>query len=177
MTLTAIVAAVATTTSLNGEWQFAKYGAGRAPASAEEVLPERWQTVSVPHDWAIAGPFDPYENSAAGCLPFRADGWYRRSFDLSADAARALAAGGRAYLSFDGVMARPRVYVNGHDAGGWDYGYMGFTLDVTGLVKEGKNDLAVLASTRHHWSRWYPGGGIYRDVALTVKTPDSLVPG
>ena len=177
MTLTAIVAAVATATSLNGEWQFAKYGAGRAPASAEEVLPERWQTVSVPHDWAIAGPFDPYENSAAGCLPFRADGWYRRSFDLSADAARALAVGGRAYLSFDGVMARPRVYVNGHDAGGWDYGYMGFTLDVTGLVKEGENDLAVLASTRHHWSRWYPGGGIYRDVALTVKTPDSLVPG
>ena len=92
MTLTAILAAGATATSLNGEWQFAKCGAGRAPASAAEVLPERWQTVRVPHDWAIAGPFDPYENSAAGCLPFRADGWYRRSFDLSADAARALAA-------------------------------------------------------------------------------------
>ena len=177
MTITAILAAVAAATSLNGEWQFAKYGAGRAPASAAEVLPERWRTVRVPHDWAIEGPFDPYESNATGCLPSRADGWYRRKFSVSAASAAAIAAGGRAYLSFDGVMARPRVYVNGRDAGGWDYGYMGFTLDVTEFVKEGENDLAVFASTRHHWSRWYSGGGIYRDVALVVKTPDSLVPG
>ena len=168
---------LAASVSLNGTWEFARHDVGRAPSSVDDVLPERWASVTVPHDWAISGPFDLKNNTSCGGLPFKADGWYRRSFEVAENESKIISSGGKAYLTFDGVMARPKVFVNGKEAGGWDYGYMGFTLDVTPFVKKGENELAVFVTTRTHYSRWYPGGGIYRDVSFEVKKRDGIVPG
>ena len=168
---------LAASVSLNGTWEFARHDVGRAPSSVDDVLPERWASVTVPHDWAISGTFDLKNNTSCGGLPFKADGWYRRSFEVTENESKIISSGGKAYLTFDGVMARPKVFVNGKEAGGWDYGYMGFTLDVTPFVKKGENELAVFVTTRTHYSRWYPGGGIYRDVSFEVKKRDGIVPG
>ena len=121
-----------------------------------------WREVSVPHDWAIEGQFDAASKDGdTGKLPWRGVGTYRRQFVVSArDAAGTVA------LDFDGVMARPKVYVNGKFAGGWDYGYQSFRVDATPFVVPGTNLLEVVADTRRHRSRWYPGGGINRKVVL-----------
>ncbi len=158
--------------SLAGEWQFKK--GGRAS----------WTTVEVPHDWASAGPFDveakadaemPYLYlgfSLTGKLLWRGTGRYKRTFTLSKDDAA-----GAVRLEFDGVMARPEVFVNGRKAGGWDYGYMSFVLDVTSFVQAGENTLEVTADTTDLNARWHPGGGLYRDVRLLCTGRDHVVPG
>ena len=121
-----------------------------------------WREVEVPHDWAIAGPFDANSKDGdTGKLPWRGIGKYRKSFVVqNRDTA------GTVVLDFDGVMARPKVYVNGMFAGGWDYGYQSFRVDATPFVRPGTNLLEVVADTRRHRSRWYPGGGINRKVVL-----------
>ena len=127
----------------------------------------RWQAVRLPHDWAIAGPFDPDEWGHTGKLPWQGVGWYRKTFTL--DAADA---GKQVYLDFDGVMAFPKVYVNGQLAGEWDYGYTSFRIDATPFVKFGEpNTVAVRVDTTKHGTRWYPGAGIYRKVTLAVCNP------
>ena len=99
-----------------------------------------------------------------GKLPWQGVGWYRKTFTLDpADA------GKQVYLDFDGVMAFPKVYVNGKLAGEWDYGYTSFRIDATPFVKFGEpNTVAVRVDTTKHGTRWYPGAGIYRKVTLTV---------
>ncbi|MBR8720158.1 Beta-galactosidase BoGH2A [Bacteroides pyogenes] len=149
----------------------------------------RWQPVSVPHDWAIYGPFgvnNDKQNVAivqdgqkeamehagrTGGLPFVGVGWYRLAFE-----APAFAEGKRAVLIFDGAMSHARVYVNGQEAGYWPYGYNSFWLDVTPYLKEGAvNSLAVRLENQPESSRWYPGAGLYRNVRLLV-TEDAHVP-
>lgn len=146
-------------------WKFAK--GNPAGAAAPGFDDAAWQTVRIPHDWAIAGPFDPQGSAETGKLPWQGEGWYRHRF--RADAGWA---GKRVYLLFDGVMAFPQVYLNGRLAGSWDYGYNSFFLDVTHLVRPGAdNVLAVRADTRQHDSRWYPGAGLYRKVQLIATDP------
>ena len=121
-----------------------------------------WREVEVPHDWAIAGPFDAgSKDGDTGKLPWRGVGKYRISFVV-----QKCDVNGTVALDFDGVMARPKVYVNGNLAGGWDYGYQSFRVDATPFVKPGANLLEVVADTSRHRSRWYPGGGINRKVVL-----------
>lgn len=153
------------TIDFNKNWKFAK---GNPPAASAPWFDDAgWQTVRLPHDWAIAGPFDPTLSGETGKLPWKGEGWYRKSFR-----AEASWAGKRVYAVFDGVMAFPRVYVNGKLAGGWDYGYNSFYLDITALLLPGSDNLmAVYADTRQHDSRWYPGAGIYRKVQLIVTGP------
>lgn len=151
--------------NFNRDWRFAK----GAPLGAEAVAfdDSTWQPVRLPHDWAIAGPYEPNGDPGTGKLPWRGEGWYRKAFVLAA-ADR----GRRVYLDFDGVMAMPTVYVNGQKAGGWDYGYMSFRVDATDFVRFGETNLvAVHVDTRSHNSRWYPGAGIYRKVQLVVTDP------
>ena len=131
--------------SLDGTWEFSRNGGA-------------FEKVTVPHDWAIAGPFEPGAPCGSGKLPWRGFGVYRRTF--VADRAE------KAFLVFDGVMAWPEVFLNGKKVGGWDFGYMSFRCDVTDALKDGENELLVKADTRPHRSRWYPGGGIYRSVRL-----------
>ena len=172
MVASACFAQDARSVSLSGEWQFRKGGT------------QTWTTVEVPHDWAAAGPFDADDKADAdmpdlilgfaftGKLPWRGTGRYRRMFTLTPDDMA-----GAVRLEFDGVMARPKVYVNGRYAGGWDYGYMGFVIDVTSFVIAGTNTLEVAADTTRLNARWHPGGGIYRDVRLVCTGRNHVVPG
>ena len=159
-----LLAAVAPIVSpLSGEWEFSR-GTGE------------WLRVSVPHDWAIAGPFDQKTAGWQGKLPWKGDGRYRRAFGLSGEQKALLDGGGRAYLEFDGAMASPRVRLNGRDLGGVDYGYMSFVLDATDAVRAADNLLEVDCSTKRHSSRWYPGAGLYRDVRLKVVAKSHVLP-
>ncbi len=148
--------------SLKDGWKFAK--GHFENAAAPQFDDGAWQGVSLPHDWAIAGPYIHDGEGATAKLPWKGEAWYRLPFDLPTNYA-----GKRLYLLFDGVMAFPTVYINGDSVGGWDYGYNSFYVDITEQAKPGsKNVLAVHADTRRHRSRWYPGAGIYRKVQLVV---------
>ncbi|MCR5752118.1 MAG: DUF4982 domain-containing protein [Kiritimatiellae bacterium] len=151
---------------LSSGWRFCRVDDESAISEADAVSPgfddSQWREVEVPHDWSIEGPFDPASKDGdTGKLPWRAVGFYRRQFVLSEKDAAGVVA-----FDFDGVMARPKVYVNGKLAGGWDYGYQSFRVDATKFVVPGTNLLAVAADTRRHRSRWYPGGGLNRKVVL-----------
>jgi len=150
--------------NFNRDWKFAK---GDPPAAGTlEFDDSSWTVVRLPHDWAIAGPFNPAENGYAGKLPWKGVGWYRKTFTLNASEA-----GRRVYFDFDGVMAFPKVYINGKLAGQWDYGYMSFRVDATDHIRAGSNIIAVRADTTGHGTRWYPGAGIYRKVMMTICEP------
>ena len=147
-----------------------------------------WESVVVPHDWAIYGPFDinnDRQNMAiaqdghtdaiehagrTGGLPFIGVGWYRLEFD-----APEFAAGKTATLVFDGAMSHARVWLNGQEVGYWPYGYNSFYLDVTPYLKAEGNTLAVRLENEVEASRWYPGAGLYRNVHLIVNE-DAHVP-
>jgi len=151
--------------TLSEGWQFKQ---GATPDAQQPSLKDAgWEKVSVPHDWAISGPFILDGNGSTGKLPWQGEAWYRRNLEVPASAA-----GQRMYLIFDGVMAFPKVYVNGKLAGEWDYGYNSFYVEITDFVTPGgKNVLAVHADTRSFDSRWYPGAGIYRKVQLLTVAP------
>jgi beta-galactosidase len=168
------------TTSLDGEgWKFARDTTKEASldASAPEFDDSSWSDVEVPHDWAIEGPFDPALSGGTGKLPWRGVGWYRRKFEVTPGEYAKIAAGSALWLEFDGVMADGKVYVNGKAAGGGQYGYLGFRVDVALFVKPGANTIAVRADTRSHHSRWYPGAGIYRSVRLVHAPAVHVLPG
>ena len=136
-----------------------------------------WRNVRVPHDWAISGPFDKTaKDGGSGKLPWKGKGLYRRRIEVLPADWREIEKGGRAYLAFDGAMASPRVKVNGRDAGGWDYGYMSFTLDVTDKLRAGENEIEVACDTTAIVSRWYPGAGIYRRVTFSVRPRVHVLP-
>jgi beta-galactosidase len=127
-----------------------------------------WQRVELPHDWAITGPFlidGPY--GGMGRLPSWGIGWYRKKLDIPArDKGRAV------FLDVDGAMAYAEVWFNGHLVGGWPYGYNSWRLDLTRFVSPGGvNQLAIRLDNPPESSRWYPGGGVYRNVWLTKTNP------
>jgi beta-galactosidase len=154
------------TMDFNKDWFFKK-GEQTEDVTLPDFRDSEWEPVRLPHDWAIAGLFDPAGDGSTGKLPWKGVGWYRKRFILDADYA-----GRRVYFDFDGVMAFPRVYINGQIAGEWDYGYSSFRVDATPYVRFGEpNLIAVVADTRRHRSRWYPGAGIYRKVTMTVTEP------
>lgn len=151
-----------------GDWRFTKGD----PANAEAVDFDdvSWAPIRLPHDWAIAGPFNQAARSGfAAKLPWQGVGWYRKSFKLDRPD------GDRVYLDFDGVMAFPKVYINGKLAGDWDYGYTSFRIDATPFVNlKGDNVVAVRVDTTNHGTRWYPGAGIYRKVTMQLERPVHL---
>lgn len=129
---------------------------------------EHWQSVRLPHDWAIGGPFlktGPF--GGMGRLPSWGIGWYRRKLDISAaDAGKSI------FLDVDGALSYATVWINGHLAGGWPYGYNGWRVDLTPYVKPGgTNQLAIRLDNPMESARWYPGGGIYRNVWLVKTSP------
>ena len=121
--------------------------------------------VAIPHDWAIAGPFNPKGDGNTGKLPWRGRGVYETTISLD-DVPK-----GRMFLDFEGVMAHATVFANDNPCGRGDYGYLGFRADLTPYLMKGENKIVVKVDTDNFWSRWYPGGGIYRPVHL-VKTDD-----
>lgn len=161
----------AITSDFNRGWKFHQ---GDVPGAHERAFDDfPWEMVRTPHDWAIAGPFDPSEHGYAGKLPWRGVGWYRKWMTVDHKHE-----GSQVYLDFDGVMSSPKVYVNGKLAGEWDYGYTPFRVDITPYVKFGRaNVVAVRVDNRRHGTRWYPGAGIYRNVSLVVSPPVHLAHG
>lgn len=126
-----------------------------------------WEKVNLPHDWAIKGPFqtgwDSEVGGGMGRLPSNGVAWYRRKIDIPAsDAGRSV------FLDIDGAMSYSIVWLNGHLVGGWPYGYNSYRLDLTPYLKPGgENQLAIRIDNPNNSARWYPGGGIYRNVWLT----------
>ncbi|MDZ7615222.1 MAG: glycoside hydrolase family 2 TIM barrel-domain containing protein [Flavobacteriaceae bacterium] len=152
-------------TELSSGWKFFK--GNNDQAFQTNFDDSAWQNISIPHDWAIEGPFIKDGDGNTGKLPWKGEGWYRKNMQLPDQYM-----GKRLYLLFDGIMAFPKVYINGKLAGSWDYGYNSFYLDITDLIQTGKNNLlAVHVDTRKHDSRWYPGAGIYRKVQLVAVDP------
>ncbi len=132
---------------------------------ARECDDSHWQPVTLPHDWGISGPFKQEYPGETGKLPWWGVGWYRKHFDLPmSDADK------RIYLDVDGAMSYAMVWLNGQPVGGWPYGYSSWRLDLTPFVHfGGANTLAIRLDNPKASSRWYPGGGLYRNVWL-VKT-------
>jgi beta-galactosidase len=141
----------------NDGWKFQKGPA--EGAERPEFDDSRWRAVRLPHDWAIAGPFDQSLNPHTGALPISGTGWYRKTFESSAS-------DGYQEIEFDGAMANSKVWLNGEELGGRPYGYIGFAFDLTPHLQAGTNVLAVRLTPQEHSSRWYPGAGIYRNVWL-----------
>lgn len=182
-----VAAQVRTERLLEKGWKFTRED--NATFSATECDDSKWQSVTVPHDWAIYGPFsidNDKQNLAitqdgqkeamehagrTGGLPFVGTGWYRLDFD-----APEFRAGKTATLVFDGAMSHARVWLNGHEVGYWPYGYNSFYFDITPYLKPGEtNTLAVRLENEHESSRWYPGAGLYRNVHLVINE-DAYVP-
>ena len=139
-----------------------------------------WQQVAVPHDWAIAGPFDKKwdlqtvaieqngekekteKSGRSGALPWIGEGMYQMKWTAPKGYKRAV-------LVFDGAMSQPVVCVNGKEAGKWAYGYNAFRIDITPFIQFGKSNLIeVHLNNVEESSRWYPGGGLYRPVSVEL---------
>ncbi|KAI1413566.1 glycoside hydrolase family 2 protein [Hypoxylon sp. FL1857] len=126
-----------------------------------------WEIVNLPHDWAIKGPFYSGGNAPVGGgmgrLPVQGVAWYRRKITVSPEDESKLV-----YLDIDGAMSYAMVWLNGNLVGGWPYGYSSFRLNLTPYLQSGENNqLAIRLDNPVDSSRWYPGGGIYRNVWLT----------
>jgi len=130
-----------------------------------------WEKVNLPHDWAIKGPFQKGWKSEVGGgmgrLPVNGVAWYRKKLDIPvSDSGKSI------FLDVDGAMSYSMVWLNGHLVGGWPYGYNSYRLDLTSyLVPGGENQLAIRLDNPNNSARWYPGGGIYRNVWLTKTSP------
>lgn len=131
---------------------------------------DNWRVLDLPHDFQIEQTWD---ESAGGARGFKAmgTGWYRKHFK-----ANPAWKGKRILLDFEGIMLVGDVWVNGRKVGSTDYGYLGFETDITDWLKyDEDNVVAVWASTgKKDGSRWYTGGGLFRDVHLVIKNPIAI---
>ncbi len=165
--------------NLNFGWRF--HAGDVENAQLSDLDDSQWRVVDVPHDFQIEQPWvapaadekadntDVAANikSRLSSRGFKEMGraWYRYHL-TPADSLR----GRRLLLDFGGIMFTGDVYLNGEHIGGTDYGYVGFEIDVTDKLKSGRdNVIAVMADTREPGnSRWYTGGGLFRDVRLVA---------
>ena len=163
-----------------------------AVASQVEVLTDgwefshdggHWEMVSVPHDWAIAGPFDKEidkqsvaikedgetkaseKTGRTGALPWIGDGIYRHTFDFTNDFSSAS-------VVFSGAMSEAQVFWDGAKVGEWKNGYTSFGVKLPD-ASAGRHILEVRCHNREQSSRWYPGAGLYRPVYLVLDESDA----
>jgi beta-galactosidase len=146
---------------------------------------QTWQEVTIPHDWAISGPFDKKwdlqvvaieqngekqateKSGRSGALPWIGEGYYKTTF-------RVPSAYKHAELVFDGAMSEPTIFINGKKAAYWAYGYNTFRVDATPYLNGDDNLLEVSLKNVEESSRWYPGAGLYRPVTL-ILTGESRI--
>ena len=177
----ASVAQTRTQITLEKGWKFTRDD--NAAQSNINFDDSKWQSVTVPHDWAIYGPFDKSNDihrmaivqdgqttaiehyGRTGGLPFTGAGLYRNTFSVPG-----FSGDKKVVLQFDGAMSNTRAYVNGKEVGFWPNGYNTSYFDITDFVnKDGKNNtLAVRLENFEEQSRWYPGAGLYRNVHLII---------
>jgi len=171
------------TVLLDEDWKFTL---GEIPnAAAINYNDSAWETVCVPHDWAITKPFDLNQDmqwvqvkedgdkeaklrtGRTGALPIFGVAWYRKNIQISAsDSGKCF------FVEFDGAMSQAKIYCNGEYVGEWPYGYSSFSFELTKFLRVGqKNVLAVRLENKPESSRWYSGAGIYRNVRLLTTNP------
>ena len=174
---------------LEKNWKFSK--GDHVEAKNVGFNDDGWEKVTIPHDWAIYGPFDrnndlqevavtqnfetksTVKTGRTGGLPYVGVGWYRNTFDIDNFDENSQ----EVRLLFDGAMSEARVYVNGNEVYFWPYGYNSFHCDVTKYLNADGRDnlLAVRLENLPESSRWYPGAGLYRNVYV-IKTNKVHVP-
>ena len=139
----------------NDGWTFEKDGASRK--------------VDLPHDWGVEGAFRQEYPGESGKLAWWGKATYRKELEISAEDLEK-----DIDLEIDGAMSHATVAVNGVDLGGWPYGYASFAIRLNPALKPGRNEIEVHLDNPEESSRWYPGGGLYRNVWLT-KTHKTAV--
>jgi hypothetical protein len=129
-----------------------------------------WRVLDLPHDFQFEQPWTEAGGGARGFKPM-CEGWYRKTFQ-----ADQLWKGKRVVMDFGGIIYLGDVYLNGHKIASTDYGYVGIEADLTPYLHFDKeNVVAVYASTGpKKGSRWYTGGGLFRDVYLQVQNPTHI---
>lgn len=167
--------------TLKKGWKFNK---GSHPNAINTGFDDsKWESVTVPHDWAIYGPFDrnidkqtiaiEQNNEAVatektgrtGALPYIGEAWYRNAFSLPN-----FNTNKKVLILFEGAMSEPEVFINGEKVGEWKYGYSYFYFDITDYINgTNANILTVKLHNLGKSSRWYPGAGLYRKVQVIVK--------
>jgi beta-galactosidase len=172
--------------TLKKGWKFNK---GNHPEAIKNNFNDsHWKDVTVPHDWAIYGPFDKNidkqvvaitqngeevateKTGRTGALPYIGEAWYRHTFSLPN-----LNTDKKVIILFEGAMSQPEVFINGKKVGEWKYGYAYFYFDITDyLSSTQENTLAVKLSNQGESSRWYPGAGLYRNVSIIIKNKESI---
>jgi beta-galactosidase len=148
--------------------------AGRAEgAAAEKFDDSQWQEVTLPHDWAVALPFDARGSHSHGykalgkLFPENSVGWYRRKFVVPQEDL-----GRRIFVEFDGIFRDSRVWVNGFYLGTKESGYASFAYDMTEYLSYGgENTIVVRADASLEEGWFYEGAGIYRNVWLLKTAP------
>ena len=153
-----------------GDWSFSRDG-------------KKWEDVTVPHDWAIAGPFDreidkqvvaivqdgekkaDEKTGRTGSLPWIGKGEYRRKLTIPSGT-------GWASLVFDGAMSEPEVFFDGRKVGEWKCGYNAFEVELP--AEEGEHEIRVRLENRPLSSRWYPGAGLFRPVELRTGAKSGI---
>jgi beta-galactosidase len=127
----------------------------------------QWRLLNLPHDWGVEGPFKQEYPGETGKLPWWGVAWYRKHLEVPASDQ-----GKKIYLAVDGAMAYATVWLNSQFVGGWPYGYASWQVDLTPYIKFGAdNVIAIRLDNPTNSSRWYPGGGIYRNVWLVKTEP------
>ena len=129
-----------------------------------------WRTLDLPHDFQFEQPWTKNGGGARGFKPM-CEGWYRKTFR-----ADSLWRGMQVSLDFGGIIYLGDVYINGHKVASTDYGYIGLEADLSRHLRyDTENVVAVYASTGpKKGSRWYTGGGLFRDVHLKVTNPTHI---
>lgn len=171
-------------------FKFKKFEQGTMPKGLFAIGfdDSQWDTVRVPHDWAINGPFgeeyDKKKKSAVvdgerriieqtgrtGGLPSMGQGVYRKWISVPKEDE-----GKRIFLELDGVMWTSEVYVNGIKMGSCHFGYRSYDVEITAALRFGEDNLiAVYAEVGSYACRWYTGGGIYRNLRLVKKAPSHI---
>jgi beta-galactosidase len=154
------------TTNAPIAWPSENFG-GSISFARPEFDDQGWRLLDLPHDYGIEGPFNQDLPGETGKLPWSGVSWYRKHFTLpAADAGQEIS------LDVDGAMAYATVWLNGHCVGGWPYGYASWRVDLTPYLNfGGENTLAIRLNNPKDSSRWYPGGGLYRNLWLTKTQP------
>ncbi len=157
----------------NFNWKFAEEtAAGKdKDLSSPQLDDSSWRVLNLPHDFQFEKPWDRKAQGARGFKQMCA-GWYRKSFTVPGEWK-----GLKVALDFGGIIYYGDVYVNGHKIASTEYGYVGLEADMSKYLNYGgDNVVAVYASTGpdRKTSRWYTGGGLFRDVFLTVQNPTHI---
>lgn len=172
------------TINLNFNWHFHLGELSAIPTELPAIGATGWEKVDVPHDFQIAQPWvepspEEFPDNTDGAANFKSRlsarafkemgvGWYVKSYTPASHLK-----GQRLLLDFEGIMYVGDVYLNGEHIGGTDYGYVGFEIDITDKLRfDTENIIAVRAHTAEPTnSRWYTGGGLFRNVTLTATSP------